>query len=141
MGDKSQDLLSFIKKNKKSSFNNRLIILGEGALNTECGEDIFNAVKKYCCINDCKLFILHTAASKVGAMEMGCVSKKDIRSLFSSSQVVYNLGADEIDIGPENFVIYQGSHGDNGANRADIIFPGAAYTEESGIFVNTEGRS
>ena len=86
------------------------------------------------------LLILHTAASKVGAMEMGFVSKKNFKELFSSSKVIFNLGADEIDIGPKNFVIYQGSHGDKGANRADIILPGAAYTEESGIFVNTEGR-
>ena len=54
--------------------------------------------------------------------------------------VVYNLGADEIDVAPGPFVIYHGSHGDRGAHRADIILPGAAYTEESGLFVNTEGR-
>jgi len=54
--------------------------------------------------------------------------------------VIYNLGADEVEIAPGAFVIYQGSHGDRGANRADIILPGAAYTEESGLFVNTEGR-
>jgi len=54
--------------------------------------------------------------------------------------VIYNLGADELDIDAGPFVIYQGSHGDRGAHRADVILPGAAYTEESGIFVNTEGR-
>jgi NADH-quinone oxidoreductase subunit G len=54
--------------------------------------------------------------------------------------VIYNLGADEVDIAPGAFVIYQGSHGDRGANRADVILPGAAYTEENGLFVNTEGR-
>ena len=56
------------------------------------------------------------------------------------ADVVYNLGADEIDIPDGPFVIYQGSHGDRGAHRADVILPGATYTEESGIFVNTEGR-
>jgi NADH-quinone oxidoreductase subunit G len=63
---------------------------------------------------------------------------------IGQADVLYNLGADELDIaaaadgGP--FVIYQGSHGDRGAHRADVILPGAAYTEESGLFVNTEGR-
>jgi NADH-quinone oxidoreductase subunit G len=54
--------------------------------------------------------------------------------------VIYNLGADEVEIAPGPFVIYQGSHGDRGAHRADLILPGAAYTEENGLFVNTEGR-
>jgi NADH-quinone oxidoreductase subunit G len=58
--------------------------------------------------------------------------------------VIYNLGADEVDISRDGlgapFVIYQGSHGDRGANRADIILPAAAWTEENGLFVNTEGR-
>jgi NADH-quinone oxidoreductase subunit G len=60
------------------------------------------------------------------------------------AQVIYNLGADEVEISRDGanapFVIYQGSHGDRGANRADIILPGAAWTEENGLFVNTEGR-
>ena len=54
--------------------------------------------------------------------------------------VVYLLGADEIAIAPGAFVIYQGSHGDRGAHRADVILPGAAYTEKAGLYVNTEGR-
>ncbi len=56
------------------------------------------------------------------------------------AEVIYNLGADEGDIPAGPFVIYQGSHGDRGAHRADIILPAAAYTEEGGLFVNTEGR-
>jgi NADH-quinone oxidoreductase subunit G len=54
--------------------------------------------------------------------------------------VVYALGADETQIPDGPFVIYQGSHGDRGAHRADVILPGAAWTEEQGLFVNTEGR-
>ena len=54
--------------------------------------------------------------------------------------MIYNLGADEVEIADGAFVIYQGSHGDRGAHRADVILPGAAYTEEQGLFVNTEGR-
>ena len=59
---------------------------------------------------------------------------------LDGAEVVYNLGADEIEVPAGAFVIYQGSHGDRGAHRADIILPGAAYTEEQGLFVNTEGR-
>jgi NADH-quinone oxidoreductase subunit G len=54
--------------------------------------------------------------------------------------VLFLLGADEIDVPSGAFVVYIGSHGDNGAHRADIILPGAAYPEKSGIYVNTEGR-
>jgi NADH-quinone oxidoreductase subunit G len=54
--------------------------------------------------------------------------------------VVFLLGADEIDIAPGAFVVYQGSHGDRGAHRADVILPGAAYTEKNGTYVSTEGR-
>ena len=54
--------------------------------------------------------------------------------------LILNLGADEIDIAPGAFVVYIGSHGDRGAHRADVILPGATYTEKSGLFVNTEGR-
>src|SRR3712207_9224366 len=54
--------------------------------------------------------------------------------------VLFNLGADEIDIAPGAFVVYQGTHGDRGAHHADVILPGAAYTEKSGTYVNTEGR-
>ena len=53
---------------------------------------------------------------------------------------LFLLGADEIDIAPGAFVVYIGTHGDGGAHRADVILPGAAYTEKSGIYVNTEGR-
>jgi len=59
---------------------------------------------------------------------------------IKDAEVIYNLGADEVEIEAGPFVIYQGSHGDRGAHRADIILPGAAYTEEQGLFVNTEGR-
>ena len=63
-----------------------------------------------------------------------------IDAALDGAEVIYNLGADEIDMPDGAFVIYQGSHGDRGAHRADVILPGAAWTEESGVFVNTEGR-
>ena len=57
-----------------------------------------------------------------------------------AADVIFNLGADEIAIADGPFVIYQGSHGDRGAHRADVILPGAAYTEKAATYVNTEGR-
>jgi NADH-quinone oxidoreductase subunit G len=73
-------------------------------------------------------------------MDVGAVTDGGLTAALDGAEVVYNLGADEVEIAPGAFVIYQGSHGDRGAHRADIVLPGAAYTEESGLFVNTEGR-
>ncbi|MEC9368832.1 MAG: molybdopterin-dependent oxidoreductase, partial [Pseudomonadota bacterium] len=94
--------------------------------------------------------ILHTAASRVGALDLGFLPAKgglDVEGMVKAAgegklDAVYLLGADEIDMDAlgKAFVIYQGSHGDKGAHRADVILPGAAYTEKSGTFVNTEGR-
>jgi NADH-quinone oxidoreductase subunit G len=86
-----------------------------------------------------KLMILQTAASRVGAMDIGAVNDGGMDAV-SAAEVIYNLGADEVEIADGAFVIYQGSHGDRGAHRADVILPAAAYTEEQGLFVNTEGR-
>src|SRR5215210_3615254 len=86
---------------------------------------------------------MHTADSRVGALDIGLVPGDGGRAaleMTTSLQVVFLLGADEIDITPGAFVIYIGTHGDDGAHRADVILPGAAYTEKSGIYVNTEGR-
>ena len=95
---------------------------------------------RFCEATASKLLVLHTAASRVGAMDLGCVTEGGIAAALEGAEVVYNLGADEIDVPAGPFVIYQGSHGDRGAHRADVILPGAAWTEEAGIFVNTEGR-
>jgi NADH-quinone oxidoreductase subunit G len=73
-------------------------------------------------------------------MDIGAVTTGGIAAAIDGADVIYNLGADEVDIDAGPFVIYQGSHGDRGAHRADIILPAAAYTEENGLFVNTEGR-
>jgi len=59
---------------------------------------------------------------------------------FGTLDVLFLLGADEIKVPDGTFVVYIGTHGDKGAHRADVILPGAAYTEKSGIYVNTEGR-
>jgi NADH-quinone oxidoreductase subunit G len=91
--------------------------------------------------------ILHTAASRVAALDMGFLPSEgglDLsRMLNGGVDVLWLLGADEFDtkrIGAETFVIYQGHHGDAGAARADVILPGCAYTEKNGTYVNTEGR-
>lgn len=85
---------------------------------------------------------LHLAASRAGALEIGFVPSGDLAESVPSD-FVYLLGADEFDeaaIPADAFVVYQGSHGDAGAHRADVILPGAAYTEKHGTYVNTEGR-
>ncbi|MDD9716164.1 NADH-quinone oxidoreductase subunit NuoG [Dinoroseobacter sp. PD6] len=116
-----------------------LIIVGQGALNEADGAAVLGHVMAFAEANNSKLLVLHTAAGRVGAMDAGCTAENGMDDV-SKAEVVYNLGADEVEIAPGPFVIYQGSHGDRGAHRADVILPGAAYTEEPGLFVNTEGR-
>jgi NADH-quinone oxidoreductase subunit G len=89
--------------------------------------------------------VLHTAASRVGALDLGFVPDAGGRGMQQMAaaggvDVLVLLGADEVDVAPGAFVIYIGTHGDRGAHRADVILPGAAYPEKSGIYVNTEGR-
>ena len=117
-----------------------LIILGQGALQEADGEAVLSQVMRMCELSGAKLLVLHTAAGRVGAMDAGCVTEGGIDAALQDAEVVYNLGADEVEIREGAFVIYQGSHGDRGAHRADVILPAAAYTEEQGLFVNTEGR-
>lgn len=117
-----------------------LVIVGMGALTEADGLAVLSQVMKYTEGAGAKLLVLHTAASRVGAMDVGAVTSGGLAAAIDGAEVVWNLGADEVDIAPGPVVIYQGSHGDRGAHRADIILPGAAYTEENGLFVNTEGR-
>jgi NADH-quinone oxidoreductase subunit G len=91
--------------------------------------------------------VLHNAAARVGGLDLGFLpgpgGKSTNAMLNGGVDVLWLLGADELDtraIGPNTFVIYQGHHGDAGASRADVILPGAAYTEKDGTYVNTEGR-
>ena len=117
-----------------------IIIVGQGAIGEADGEAVLAYAMKHAEIMGMKLLVLHTAASRVGAMDVGAVTDGGLVAAVDGAEVIYNMGADEVDIAAGPFVIYQGSHGDRGANRADVILPGAAYTEESGLFVNTEGR-
>jgi NADH-quinone oxidoreductase subunit G len=98
--------------------------------------------------------VLHRAAARVGGLDIGFLPQaggRDVAGILDGAakgeiEVVYLLGADEIDMarlgkaGEGPFVVYQGHHGDAGAHRADVILPGAAYTEKNGYYVNTEGR-
>ncbi|KEP71041.1 NADH dehydrogenase [Thioclava dalianensis] len=121
-----------------------VVIVGQGALNEADGEAVLAHAMQLAANSGSKLMVLHTAASRVGALDVGAATEGGLLSAIEGAEVIYNMGADEVEITPASeggpFVIYQGSHGDRGANRADIILPGAAYTEEHGLFVNTEGR-
>ncbi|HEY6833612.1 MAG TPA: NADH-quinone oxidoreductase subunit NuoG [Pseudolabrys sp.] len=88
--------------------------------------------------------VLHSAASRVGALDIGFVPGEGGKTAAQMAEgkvdMLFLLGADEIDVAPGPFVVYIGTHGDRGAHRADVILPGAAYPEKTGIYVNTEGR-
>jgi NADH-quinone oxidoreductase subunit G len=124
-----------------------MIIVGSAALQGEAGDSVQglarSAADKFGMVGkDWNGFnVLHHAASRVGALDIGFVSKDGFD--LSQMDVVYLMGADDFDmnnISKKAFVIYQGHHGDLGAHRADVILPGAAYTEKNGTYVNTEGR-
>ncbi|HVD84488.1 MAG TPA: NADH-quinone oxidoreductase subunit NuoG, partial [Bradyrhizobium sp.] len=89
--------------------------------------------------------VLQDTASRVGALDIGFTAgagglNAAQMTTFGTLDVLFLLGADEIKVPDGTFVVYIGTHGDRGAHRADVILPGAAYTEKSGIYVNTEGR-
>ncbi len=133
-----------------------MLILGQGALTRPDGAAILALARKIAedtgmVSSDWNGFsVLHTAAARVGGMDVGFLPEdggKDTAAILGACasgeiEAVYLLGADEIDMAKlgDAFVIYQGHHGDAGANRADVILPGAAYTEKDATYVNTEGR-
>lgn len=133
-----------------------MIIVGQGALSRADGEAVLGLCRKIA--DDFGLIadgwngfnVLHTSAARVGGLDLGLVpgeGGKDVAGILDAAasgnmEVVYLLGADEIDASKleKAFVIYQGSHGEAGAHVADVILPGAAYTEKDATWVNTEGR-
>ncbi|MBO0710934.1 MAG: molybdopterin-dependent oxidoreductase, partial [Acetobacteraceae bacterium] len=130
-----------------------MIIVGQGALRRPDGRAVLAAAWKLAAAigalaPDWHGFnVLHTAAARVGALDLGFVPGPGGMGFEAMTNggvdVLWLLGADEFDttrIGPDTFVIYQGHHGDRGAARADVILPGAAYTEKPGTYVSTEGR-
>ena len=117
-----------------------VVVVGMGALREADGEAVLAHAMRLAENSGSKLLVLHTAAGRVGAMDVGAVTEGGLAAAIEGAEVIFSLGADEVEIGPGPLVIYQGSHGDRGAHRADIILPAACYTEENGLFVNTEGR-
>ncbi|HTR17552.1 MAG TPA: NADH-quinone oxidoreductase subunit NuoG [Acetobacteraceae bacterium] len=130
-----------------------MIIVGQGALARADGAAVLAAAWKLAASVGALtpewhgFNVLHTAASRVGALDLGFVpgpGGKDLDAMLGGGvDLLWLLGADEFDlgrIGAGTFVVYQGHHGDRGAVRADVILPGAAYTEKNGTYVNTEGR-
>jgi NADH-quinone oxidoreductase subunit G len=115
-------------------------VVGQGALARPDGEAVLARVMALAGETGARMLVLHTAASRVGAMDLGFTTDGGLGAALDGAEVVYAIGVDEIDLPGGPFVIYQGSHGDRGAHRADVILPACAWTEETGIFVNTEGR-
>ncbi len=133
-----------------------MLILGQGALARPDGSAVLALARDLA--DPCGLVadgwtgfnVLHLAAARVAGLDIGFVpgpGGRDLAGILDGAgkgeiEAVYLLGADELDMGRlgQAFVIYQGHHGDTGAHRADVVLPGAAYTEKDGIYVNTEGR-
>jgi NADH-quinone oxidoreductase subunit G len=149
IGAGADSLLRFIQEGKP--VGRLLVIVGQGAISRPDGEAILalaaQAAQKLGGVGDGwnGFSVLHTTASRVGALDLGFTPGAgglDALSMAKAGSVdlLFNLGADEIAIAPGAFVVYIGTHGDRGAHRADVILPGAAYTEKSGLYANTEGR-
>jgi NADH-quinone oxidoreductase subunit G len=113
---------------------NPMLIIGQDALSREDGLHILkvaaNIAEKFNVV-------------RVGGLDVGFIHEKGIDYLLNNSEVLYLLGADELEFNKikASFVIYQGHHGDKGAHYADVILPGASYSEKDAIYVNTEGRA
>ncbi|MBT7953889.1 MAG: NADH-quinone oxidoreductase subunit G [Rhodospirillaceae bacterium] len=132
---------------------NPMIIIGSGVLTRDDGAAVLGTARKIAEATGMisggwnGFNVLHTAASRVGGLDLGFVPGESgagtAEILSGGMDVVYLLGADEIDMNGlgDAFVIYQGHHGDAGAHRADVILPGAAYTEKNTTYVNLEGRA
>jgi NADH-quinone oxidoreductase subunit G len=122
------------------------IIVGPGALGRPDSAAVLQAAAGVAKTFGMTWNVLHSAASRVGGLDLGFTPQaggKTARELVQKggADVLFLLGADEIDLSNTGaFVVYLGTHGDAGAHRADVILPGAAYTEKNGIYVNTEGR-
>ncbi len=127
-----------------------MIILGESFLNLKYADFLFNTIKEFLYKNNKflddwnPLNILSNDAATVGNLDLGIINeKKDLIKDLSENkfELVFLLGQDELNFKKKDeFIIYQGSHGDKGAEIADIILPGSAYTEQSGHYTNLEGK-
>jgi len=122
------------------------IVVGAGALTRGDGAAVLKAAAGLAKTFGMTWNVLHSAASRVGGLDMGFVPGEGGKTAAElaakgGADVLFLLGADEIDTSASRaFKIYLGAHGDRGAHDADVILPGAAYTEKNGLYVNTEGR-
>ncbi|MBU6457662.1 MAG: NADH-quinone oxidoreductase subunit NuoG [Bradyrhizobium sp.] len=128
---------------------NPIVLIGAGALARQDGAAVLALAAKiatdFGAVKDGwnGFGVLHDAASRVGALDIGFAPgglNTAQMTTFGTLDVLFLLGADEIKPADGTFVVYIGTHGDRGAHRADVILPGAAYTEKQGLYVNTEGR-
>ncbi len=130
-----------------------MVVLGAGALRRPDGAAVIGAVRKLAnhfglVRQDWNGFnVLHCAASRVGGLDLGLTAAGGIGAILDDAasgkaKVVFLMGADEFDTAKlkNTFVIYLGSHGDAGAEVADVVLPGVAYSEKDGLYINTEGR-
>ena len=142
LGDLPKDFAELLTKAERP-----MILVGQGALARADGAAVLAAAAKLA--GGAPLWrglnVLHTAAARVGGLDLGFVPGEgglDASAMAAPGalDVLFLLGADEITIAPGAFTIYIGTHGDRGASRADVVLPAACYTEKSGTYVNTEGR-
>ncbi len=159
IGSKTDDINKIFKNEsdfskKLSTSKKPIIIIGESALEIDSGKYIFEGFKKFLNNNnfinkDWNAFnFLPQNASTVGLIDLNILPKEDDEkySFFSKLnnqqfKLLYLLGSDNLNIKKNNeFIVYQGSHGDRGAEIADIILPSAAFTEQNGLYENLEGR-
>ena len=159
IGNKTDDIKKIL--NNESDFSKKLssskkpiIIIGESALEIDSGKYIFEGFKNFLKKNNFMnkdwnaLNFLPQNASTVGLIDLNILPKEDEQnySFFeklnsNKFKLLYLLGSDNLNIKKNNeFIIYQGSHGDRGAEIADIILPSAAFTEQNGFYENLEGR-
>ena len=144
----NHEISNLIKEAKKP-----LIIFGQSALRSNSAKYIFESVKSFLNKNNKisnewnSLNIISENASTVGSFDLGLYKTEDgsnqiLKDLENRKfEIVYLLGQDSLNFKKQNeFIIYQGSHGDKGAEMADIILPGAAYTEQNGYYTNLEGK-
>ncbi|HEX8217168.1 MAG TPA: NADH-quinone oxidoreductase subunit NuoG [Allosphingosinicella sp.] len=138
-------LLAKLPKDVKEAFSsaeNSAVIVGMGALAVG---GAYEASRAAASALGATFNVLHTAASRVGALDLGFVAEGGIdaiRARAGSLKALFLLGADEADLAAfaDTFTVYVGSHGDAGVRVADVVLPGAAFSEKHGTYVNLEGR-
>jgi len=159
IGNKTDDIKKLVNKEseiskKILSSKKPIIIIGESALELQSGKYIFEELKNYLMNNNFineewnALNVLVQNASTVGLLDFKMLSQQDDNNFIffdklrsNKFKLLYLLGSDNLEFKKNNeFIVYQGSHGDRGAELADVVLPSAAYTEQNGLYLNLEGR-